>query len=582
MKFLRFFLCVLCALCGSSSFAHALDREAFSITRYDLKATVEPDQQRLGVRGTITIRNDSDSAQKNIALQISSSLNWVSIQLDGKPAAFVTQTYTSDIDHTGALSEAIVELPRVIAPKQTLDLQIGYEGTIAQDATRLTRIGVPADVAKHSDWDAIGKDFTAVRGVGYVAWYPIATEAASLPDGDALPQVIGRWKQREAAATMQLAITVNDVSPAAPPRILCPGGGEAKLQEALGKTSAEMDCRDEATDSLVPFFVIGSYGSLTRLPVQVFYLPQHKSGADDFTLALDQTQPRIANWFGEHHSGIRGEKSAANAEVIDLPNLEDAPYEAGNVLLMPLNGSDTQYLLAAVRLQARAAFPSPRLWIAAGLAGYAQAALMQDEKNRPTAIAYMEGHRVALIESEKENAAEGSDKAAAHSLINDPDEFYVQAKAMNVWWMLRDMVGEQALTAALHNYKALDDNRADYMEKLVEAQAHRDLGWFFDDWVYRDRGLPEFRIVSVFPRQMVNGGFMVTVEVENTGDAAAEVPVTLHMTEGDASDRLMVPGKSKTSVRILTPMRPLEATVNDGSVPEMDAENNSLRIEAAH
>ena len=573
MKLLRFFLCVLCALCGFSLSAHALDREAFSITRYDLNATVEPEQQRLGVRGTITIRNDSDAAQKNVALQISSSLNWASIRLEGKPTTFVTQTYTSDIDHTGALSEAIVELPRVIAPKQTFDLQIGYEGTIAQDATRLTRIGVPTEVAKHSDWDEIGRDFTAVRGAGNVAWYPIATEAASLSDGDAAPRAIGRWKQREEAAGMRLVITVNDVSPAATPKILCPGSGEAKLQEALGKTSAEMDCTDEATGSAVPFFVIGSYGSFTRPPVQVFYLPQHKSGADDFALALDETAPKVANWFGDHRA-----KAAAEAEVIDLPDADDAPYESGDVLLMPLSGSDTQYLLAAVRLQTRAAFPSPREWIRDGLAGYAQVALMQDEKNRSAAIAYMQGHRAALIESEKENAAEGDDQAAAHSLINDPDEFYVQAKSMNVWWMLRDMVGEQALTTALHNYKALDDTRADYMEKLIEAQARRDLSWFFDDWVYRDRGLPEFRIVSVFPRQLVNGGFMVTVEVENTGDAAVEVPVTLHMTEGTAGDRLIVPGKSKASVRILTPMRPEEATVNDGSVPEMDAGNNSFTV----
>lgn len=575
MKFLQFFLCLLCGLCGLSSFARALDREAFRITRYDLNVMVEPEQQRLGVRGTITIRNDSDAAQKNIALQVSSSLTWVSIQLDGKPTTFVTQTYTSDIDHTGALTEAIVELPHAMPPKQTLDLQIGYEGTVGQDTTRLTRIGVPAEVAKHSDWDAIGKGFTAVRGAGNVAWYPIATEAASLSDGDAVPQAIGRWKQREAGAEMKIALTVNGVNPAAPPKILCSRSSAPKLQEELGKTSAETACAYDSLDEAVPFFVVANDTLLEHSGVQTFYLPQHKSGADDFGLALDENAPKVANWFGDH-----GAKAAAEAEVIDLPDAEDAPYESGNVLLMPLSGSDTQYLLAAVRLQTRAAYPSPRAWIRDGLAGYAQAVLMLEEKSRPAAIAYMEGHRASLVESEKENAAEGSDQAAAHSLINDPDDFFVQDKAMNVWWMLRDIVGEQALTAALHNYKALDDNRADYMQKLIEAQTHRDLSWFFDDWVYRDRGLPEFRIVSVFPRQMVNGGFMVTVEVENTGDAAAEVPVTLHMTEGTASDRLIVPGKSKASVRILTPMRPEEATVNDGSVPEMDAGNNVFKIDS--
>ena len=44
-------------------------------------------------------------------LQISSSLDWRSIRAGGKQLQFVSQPYTSDIDHTGALSEAIVTLP---------------------------------------------------------------------------------------------------------------------------------------------------------------------------------------------------------------------------------------------------------------------------------------------------------------------------------------------------------------------------------------------------------------------------------------------------------------------------------------
>ena len=123
----------------------------------------------------------------------------VSIQFEGKPAEFTSQTYTSDIDHTGALTEAIVTLPRAIAPKQTIELEIGYEGTIPQDATRLTRIGAPADVAKHSDWDQISPSFTGLRGIGYVAWYPIATEAANLSEGNSVLEETGRWKQREVA-----------------------------------------------------------------------------------------------------------------------------------------------------------------------------------------------------------------------------------------------------------------------------------------------------------------------------------------------------------------------------------------------
>src|SRR5205085_4196607 len=112
------FLCVLCALCGFQSFA--LDREAFTFTNYDLDVRVEPEQQRLAVRGKLTLRNDSATPQKNLVLQISSSLNWRSIQLAGKPVQFVSQPYTSDIDHTGSLSEAVVTLPKEVMPKSTV------------------------------------------------------------------------------------------------------------------------------------------------------------------------------------------------------------------------------------------------------------------------------------------------------------------------------------------------------------------------------------------------------------------------------------------------------------------------------
>jgi len=111
------FLCALCVLCSLALPARALDREAFTFTSYDLNVRVEPEQQRLGVRGRITLHNDSQSPQKNLSLQISSTLRWSSIQFEGKPVEFASQAYTSDIDHTGALTEAIVTLPRAIAPK---------------------------------------------------------------------------------------------------------------------------------------------------------------------------------------------------------------------------------------------------------------------------------------------------------------------------------------------------------------------------------------------------------------------------------------------------------------------------------
>ena len=170
-------LCLLGVLCGFGLPAAALDREAFTFTRYDLEVRVTPARQWLEAKGRITLRNDSAEPQRVATLQISSSLDWTSMGAGGQPVQFLTQSYTSDVDHTGSLSEALVTLPQPVAPGQTVELEIGYAGIIPADSTRLRRIGAPAALAARNDWDQIGESFTAVRGLGYVAWYPVALPA---------------------------------------------------------------------------------------------------------------------------------------------------------------------------------------------------------------------------------------------------------------------------------------------------------------------------------------------------------------------------------------------------------------------
>lgn len=562
---------ILCALLALVLPSMALDREAFTFTRYDLDATIDASQQRLGMRGKITLRNDSDSAQRSLVLQISSSLHWVSIQNGGKRADFITQTYTSDIDHTGALSEAIVTLPKPVAPKESIELSVAYEGTIPQDATRLTRIGVPADVAKHSDWDQVSASFTAVRGIGYVAWYPIATEVANMSDAASITQTVGRWKQREHDAEMNFCMPdealMNDQSHGVP--------GAQPSGDTAGNSFHCVQHDFPRIADTVPIFAVANFSQAQNGNISIRYLADHKSAADDYILALNQVGPSVSVWLGGHTPPNR-----SKSQVIDLSDANAAPFQSGNTLLLPLTTDETSMLLTAVQQVAQLDFPSPRSWINQGLARYMQVRYIEQEKEREGALQYLRSHRDPLIEMERQTPEKGSAAAAARSLINSPDEFYVQTKAMNVWWMIRELVGETALTAALHSYKADEDKDALYMQKLLEAQSHRDLTWFFDDWVYRDRGLPDLRIDSVHARAVVSGGYLVTVTVENLGGAAAEVPVKLEMTQGEAAEKLLVPGNSKASVRILAATTPTKAVVNDGSVPEMNMNNNEFIITA--
>jgi hypothetical protein len=572
MKWLVRSVCFLSVFCVCVASAFSLDREAFTFTDYNLNVRVEPEQQRLGVRGKITLRNDSVSPQKIAVLQISSSLDWRSIRAGDQAVQFVTQTYTSDIDHTGALSEAIVTLPQPVAPKAMVALEIAYEGVILLDATRLTRIGTPEEAAKSSDWDQITAKFTAVRGVGNVAWYPIATEVADLSEGDGLSEVLVRWKAREADSKMEVHFDSPTVVEDATPSITLCGGIELHAETRGGSPKSPWSqCSYQPLGLSVPAFVVASYGVVDRPAITVYNLPEHAVAAEAYAEAAEKTIALITEWFGP---------SRRKAETADLVDSNAAPFESGSLLLTPLTVADAKLAgLVAAHQLAHASFYSSRPWIDEGLAHFAQALYLEQQRGRQTALDYMGLHRAAFSEAEKQTAASTPENEMNRSLVKTTNEELYRSKAMYVWWMLRDMVGEQALKKAFAAYRPDQDNDPSYMPHLIQSQTQRDLEWFFSDWVYRDRGLPDLKVESAFSRKTMSG-YLLTITVENRGGAGAEVPLTVKFAGGEIGRRLEVRAKSKGVIRVETSAAPVEIVVNDGSVPESNLTNNTFKIES--
>jgi aminopeptidase N len=227
-----------------------------------------------------------------------------------------------------------------------------------------------------------------------------------------------------------------------------------------------------------------------------------------------------------------------------------------------------------------AAFFSPRPWIYEGLAHFAQAVYRERESGRQAALDFMGLHRTALAQAEKVLAEEhGQKTGAGEALISTSIEDLYRSKAMYVWWMLRDLIGEDALKKALAAYRADAGTTPAYLQHVIQAQTKRDLGWFFADWVYRDRGLPDLHLAAIYPWEPSRKAYVVTVTVENLGDAGAEVPVVLKMEQGQITQRLLVRGRSKATTRIEAISIPREIVLNDGSVPESNMRNNVYRIE---
>jgi hypothetical protein len=563
-----------------------LEREAFTIAKYDLEIRLEPEQQRLGARGKITLRNDSAHPQKIVALQISSSLNWRSIRVDGKAVQFVSQPYTSDIDHTGALSEAIVTLPVEIKPKDSVDLEIGYEGVISLDTTRLTRVGVPDGIAKHTSWDQISASFTAVRGAGYVAWYPIATESADFSEGNSLFEVVDRWKAREAGSEFNARIEMSRESGEAAPVMICSPGGEKVIQEFSRAQMVLAGCSWTRLGAVTPTFALAKYEPAPKQLLTLYVLPGHEEGAATYSNALDPAMKFVSAWFG---------KPSAPIAIADFADPNSAPFESGTLLMASMAAEDSK--LAGINLVhelVHSALPSSRPWVYEGLAHFAEAMYRQEQGGRQAALDFLGLHRAAFLDSEKEvstalhksvdqkNVGQKivEEKSAGQPLASTFDETYYRSKAAYVWWMLRDMAGDDALKEAIRKYRAEDDNdkAPKYVEQLIEAASKRGLSWFFDDWVYQDRGLPDFHVQSVHPWKTEKGVQFITVTLENLGSAGAEVPFTVIFEGGEITKRIEVRAKATATTRVELPGTASRIVVNDGSVPESDLTNNVFKI----
>lgn len=561
------FVCLLGVLWGLSSLSFALDREAFTITKYDLEIRLEPEQQRLGARGRITLRNDSAKPQKVVALQISSSLNWRAIRVDGKAVQFVSQPYESDIDHTGALSEAIVTLPAEIKPKDSVEIEIGYEGVILLDATRLTRVGVPEELAKRTSWDQIGRSFTAVRGAGYVAWYPITTESADFSEGNSLFEVVDRWKVREAQATVDINLCTQFTGSTSPNILM----NEPARKEGSGGGADHHTCSGyhfEQLGTVTPTFAVAEYVHESKPPLNLFSLPGHEAGAAKYASAFKPASEFVTEWFG---------KPGAPVAIADFADPHSAPFESGTLLLASMATEDTK--LAGINLVhelVHSAVWSPRPWMYEGLAHFAEAMYREQQGGRQAALDLLGIHRATFLEAEKDVAADPG-KNTGQPLATTFEEIYFRSKAAYVWWMLRDMVGDDALKSAIGKYRAADDKDPKYVEQLVAAAGKRDLSWFFDDWVYHDRGLPDIKVQSVHPWKTEKAE-MITVTLENRGNAGAEVPFTVRCEGGDVTRRLEVRAKGTATTRVDLPGTPIEIVVNDGSVPESDVTNNAFKV----
>jgi hypothetical protein len=542
-------------------------REA--LTAYDLDARLTPASSSLAMRARVTLRNIGTEPLPRLVLQISSSLQWESITLNGQPLPLTQHLLDTDADHTGKVSEAVLTLPRPLAPGASLTLDTLYSGAIATDATRLERIGASAAQALDTDWDAIGNTAlasssdptetpiilnTALRGFGNVLWYPVAAPPLFLGDGAKLFQAVGAMRLSNSSATIHLRLSVEyqgDPPTAAyfcgrrQPLTALPD--DPNLPTASGSGIATADFPPQPIGFRLPSLFLIERPETLIAPVpqpessssEPATTPGAPSSADSSIvgqggvpygatttpmLAVETTNveplPRLATtaqtiapllqqWFGPH-------------PLTALTILDHAgqPFEDGPLLVAPITTLAAETSAPAlVHSLTYAWVQTGQPWFDEGLAQFAGLLWTEQQQGRAAAIQQLTDllQPVALAEpalsppTTNNQQPTTSTDPIGQPLTTATDDLYCRRKAAAVWWMLRGIAGDQPLASALTQWTAqpashdTGPQQAIAFEKLLEKTSGKDLTWFFADWILRDRGLPDLTIAAVEPIQLPAG-----------------------------------------------------------------------------
>jgi len=286
------------------------------------------------------------------------------------------------------------------------------------------------------------------------------------------------------------------------------------------------------------------------------------------------------------------------------------PFETGSLLAAPLREPDAKappetlngilvHALTHAWISAPN-LPPPPAWLNEGVATFMGSMWVEKQHGREAALGTLEANRAALALAEPESPGQSAGQPLAQAI----SPVYYRTKAAYVLWMLRDLAGDQALAAALRAYDPVQDakwnasppansdngkaKKPGYFESLLTDNGYKgDLSWFFADWVYADKGLPDLSINGIFPTATSAGNWLVAVHIANAGYAAAEVPVTVRSGSGadatSVTQRVRIPARGESVPRLVIQGKPTSVQINDGAVPETQASVHITRLdEAAH
>ena len=587
-------------------------RAAVRIVATDLDMHLNTHTGELEMRARLTMRNDGAAAMQRVPLQISSALKWESARvMTGGATAMEQHHLASDLDHTGAVTEMSFALPQPLVPGATVALDLYYGGVLTQSADRLIAMGAPAGRAATVDWDTVTDTFTGLRGLGQVMWLPASAPPVFLRDGDVLPRVVEEARRRDAAGAMHLRLTLQYSGSRPDAAYFC--GERATLQPQGDQSAAEgaaegVSIAEWTRASLgthTPSLFVADGAAQTAAGGLLRVVTDHADTVAALGEAAKLVRPMLTEWLGA--------APAQPLHVLDLPIPDGAAFSDGAFVVMPLRAlpaaklaEQIVYPLTAAWLPAQISAP----WLAQGLPEFFHAIFLERTYGRTAAFAALASPALAAL-----------DTAAPLATCSEPA--CARTKAAYVLEMLRAQTGDAALKQALSAWRVTVGKDASMtaaqqtalMQRLVQQTSAKDLTWLYRDWIDNAHTLPELVIVTVAPRRVehgavgatvpqvrrpvggpigaepvplpgdpqyvrpenargsatspAEGSWLVAVEVQNNGDAVAEVPVTVRAGGLTNTLPLRIAAHSRATVRVPFEAEPQEVQVNDGTVPEM-------------
>ena len=167
-------------------------------------------------------------------------------------------------------------------------------------------------------------------------------------------------------------------------------------------------------------------------------------------------------------------------------------------------------------------------WVEAARGAFERLLEAEADAGREGVRGRLEGLRLAYLDQR----ADGTDRPLA--------EGTAAARTRGVWvlWMLRQALSPPLFETIRRVWRQGGALETEDLRDLAERQGRLDLGNFFDYWVFATH-LPEFRLrqaeascVKPSSGRAQEGGFALTIRVENLGSGVWPAPIVVQTEEG--------------------------------------------------